>query len=351
MEAKVFANQIINWYHHHKRDLSWRHTRDPYKIWLSEIILQQTRVAQGKPYYEKFVNTYPTVFELAAASETEVLRLWQGLGYYSRARNLHACAKMVVNEYEGRFPDTYDELLKLKGVGKYTAAAIAAFAFDQPAAVVDGNVYRVLSRVFGIAEDIASTKGAKTFEKKAWSLVPETTAADYNQGIMEFGALQCTPKSPACALCPFSLDCYAYNHNAQDSLPVKLKKVKVRTRYFHYLVFKSGEQYWMKERGPKDVWQGLYDFEIYEGERALDTEAVLDAVPESLRPHLVLANESAEYKHILTHQRIFARFYLLEAGEEAKGLMSSVLKPYSIEEIKALPKPVLIQKYLEDVIF
>lgn len=351
MEAKLFANQIIKWYEYHKRDLPWRHTKDPYRIWLSEIILQQTRVAQGLPYYEKFVMTYPTVFDLAKASETEVLRLWQGLGYYSRARNLHACAKMVVEDYGGNFPDTYEELLKLKGIGVYTAAAIASFAFDRPSAVVDGNVYRVLSRVFGIKDDIASTRGPKVFQRKANELIPQDRPADFNQAMMEFGAMQCSPATPACGLCPVSLECYAYNNNQQLKLPVKTKKVKVRDRHFNYIVFRMGESYYVKERGPKDVWQGLYDFHLIETPKEVDSETLLEQLPESVKTGVVIEDESQVYKHILTHQRIFAKFYAVELKSESSLSKADGLRACTVDELKELPKPILIQKYLEREIF
>lgn len=351
MESKLFANQIIRWYEYHKRDLPWRHTRDPYKIWLSEIILQQTRVVQGMPYYEKFVSTYPTVFDLANASETEVLRLWQGLGYYSRARNLHACAKMVVADYEGHFPESYEELLKLKGIGSYTAAAIASFAFDKPNAVVDGNVYRVLSRVFGIKDDITSTQGPKVFQKKANELIPIDRPAVFNQSIMEFGAMHCSPATPACALCPISLECYAYNHNEQQKLPVKTKKVKVRNRYFNYIVIKSGERYFMRERGPKDVWQGLFDFHLIETLKEESTDELISLIPSSLQAEGIIVDESKVYKHILSHQRIFAKFYVIELQQESAVQIPEGLKGCTVEEIKQHPKPILIQKYLEEVIF
>ncbi|MCE7992631.1 MAG: A/G-specific adenine glycosylase [Roseivirga sp.] len=351
MEAKLFANQIIKWYDYHKRDLPWRHTKDPYKIWLSEIILQQTRVAQGLPYYEKFVMTYPTVFDLAKASETEVLRLWQGLGYYSRARNLHACAKMVVTAYNGSFPDSYDELLKLKGIGTYTAAAIASFAFDKANAVVDGNVYRVLSRVFGIKDDIASSQGPRVFRKKANELISQDRPADYNQGIMEFGAMQCSPATPACGLCPVSLECYAFNHNEQLKLPVKTKKVKVRERHFNYIVFRVGESYYVKERGPKDVWQGLYDFYLIETPKEEPGDVLLERLSEAVKRAAVIEDDSQVYKHILTHQRIFAKFYLVELENESSIAEMDGLRACTVDELKELPKPILIQKYLEREIF
>ncbi|MFP4091343.1 MAG: A/G-specific adenine glycosylase, partial [Cyclobacteriaceae bacterium] len=213
MESQDFAERIIGWYHHHKRDLPWRHSRDPYIIWLSEIILQQTRVVQGLPYFMRFAEAFPTVYDLASASQQEVLRLWQGLGYYSRARNMHACARLIVEQHNGVFPLHYQELLQLKGVGPYTAAAIASFAYNETVAVLDGNVFRVLARVFGVEDDISSGQGQKRFQALAAQLVPEGKAGEYNQAIMEFGALQCTPQSPACLLCPLSEICYAFHHN------------------------------------------------------------------------------------------------------------------------------------------
>ncbi|MFT6970175.1 MAG: A/G-specific adenine glycosylase [Roseivirga sp.] len=352
--SKVFANELINWYEQNKRELPWRDTDDPYKIWLSEIILQQTRVAQGLPYYLAFVETYPTIYELAWASETEVLRLWQGLGYYSRARNLHACAKMVVSDYGGKFPDNFDELLKLKGIGRYTAAAIASFAFGQASAVVDGNVYRVLSRVFGIEEDISSTRGPKVFEVKANELIDQGRPGTYNQAIMEFGAIQCSPKSPACGLCPFSSVCFAFNKNCIDLLPVKTKKVKVKKRYFTYLVFKLKEQYFFKERGKKDVWQGLFDFHLLETNDAFDPEQLAMRMEEGNLGNVVIGNTSKLYEHVLTHQRIFANFVQITIQEsQLEKLLSfdSQLQSYTIKQIRDLPKPVLISNYLENHIF
>ena len=354
MEEKDFAAQLIQWYIRHQRNLPWRKTKDPYKIWLSEIILQQTRVNQGMPYYLRFIENYPTVFDLANAKESEVLRHWQGLGYYSRARNLHACAKTVVETYEGKFPETYEKLLKLRGIGKYTAAAIASFAFNKAHAVVDGNVYRVLSRVFGIMDNIASNGGAKVFEQKANALIDANEPDTYNQAIMEFGAIHCTPLKPACALCPVSIHCYAFNHNMQNQLPVKIKKVKVRTRYFHYLVFKEEEKLRMKERTSKDIWRGLFDFKLIEDEQPLSEEDLVEMLPQALSENVTITNESKIFKHILTHQRIFATFYQMEISNTSRKGVSDFLsetEKYSLEEIKALPKPKLIDKYLEEFIF
>ena len=354
MEKKDFAVQLTQWYSHHQRDLPWRNTKDPYKIWLSEIILQQTRVKQGMPYYQRFIENYPTVFDLANAKEVDVLRLWQGLGYYSRARNLHACAKTLVEVYDGKFPGSYEELLTLKGIGKYTAAAIVSFAFDKPHAVLDGNVYRVLSRVFGITDDIASYKGTKVFEKKANTLIDVDQPGTYNQAIMEFGAIHCTPLKPACALCPISLHCYAFNHGMQEKLPVKIKKIKVKTRYFHYLVFKKEGLFHMNERGPKDIWQGLFDFKLIESQNQLSTGELVDILPREFSKNVIVTHESKVFKHLLTHQHIYATFYQMEISnspwKDSSGFLSNT-KAYNVDEIKTLPKPKLIDKYLKEFVF
>ncbi len=234
MESRIFANKIIGWYLDNKRDLPWRNTKDPYRIWLSEIILQQTRVAQGLPYYQAFTEKFPTVWDLSKADERVVLRTWQGLGYYSRARNLHKCAKIICDNYRGQFPNNYKDLLALPGVGPYTAAAIASFAFGEIKAVVDGNVYRVLSRFFGVHDDIATGPGQKKFAELAQSLISQEKPELYNQGNMEYGAIQCTPKSPNCHGCVLEDSCVAYHQHLQHQLPVKSKKVKVRERYFYY---------------------------------------------------------------------------------------------------------------------
>tara|TARA_R110000796_G_scaffold96719_1_gene203093 strand:- start:536041 stop:537108 length:1068 start_codon:yes stop_codon:yes gene_type:complete len=354
LDSKLFANQLINWYEENKRDLPWRKTKDPYRIWLSEIILQQTRVAQGLPYYERFVEQFPTINDLANASETEVLRLWQGLGYYSRARNLHSCAKMVVKDFDGVFPSDFNELLKLKGIGRYTAAAISSSAFNEPNAVVDGNVYRVLSRVFGIEEDISSTKGPKVFEKRANELLDKERPNQYNQAIMEFGAIQCSPKSPACGVCPFRDECFAFNNNKIDSLPVKTKKTKVRKRYLTYLVFQSEEGLWLKERGNGDVWQGLFDFYLIEENKQIGLDEVILALHKMGLTDSIIGEESKLYEHVLTHQRIFANFVKIELGNEDEARLKNnhlEIEKYSLEHINSLPKPVLICKYLEDQCF
>lgn len=277
----IFAPKILNWYREHQRELPWRETREPYKVWLSEIILQQTRVAQGMPYYYSFVEAFPTVFDLANAPEEQVLKLWQGLGYYSRARNLHAAAKMVVNDFNGEFPKTYKALKSLKGVGDYTASAIASFCFDEPEPVVDGNVYRVLSRYFGVDIPINSTQGIKYFKELAREVMDERNIRDYNQGIMEFGAIQCAPKKPYCLLCPLQDSCVALKENKVDSLPVKQNKTKVRNRYFNYLVLlDQNENTILEQRRGKGIWQNLYQFPLIESEKKLQAEALKPLIKE-----------------------------------------------------------------------
>lgn len=293
-----FANTIISWFQENGRALPWRETKDPYAIWLSEIILQQTRIAQGWEYWERFMAQYPKVEDLAAASEDEVLRLWQGLGYYSRARNLHAAAKQIVAL--GKFPDTLEDIKALKGVGDYTAAAIGSFVFDIPAAVVDGNVYRVLSRYFGIDTPINSTQGKKEFAALAQSLIPASDAAAYNQGMMDFGAIQCTPQSPKCLLCPLAETCVVLREGRVEELPVKLKTLKVQTRRLNYIYIRCNGEIAIHRRGEGDIWQGLWEPYNVSG---------LPALPTFEAP-LVL--KAKDVKHVLTHRILLADFYLLE---------------------------------------
>lgn len=293
-----FANTIISWFRENGRALPWRETKDPYAIWLSEIILQQTRIAQGWEYWERFMAQYPKVEDLAAASEDDVLRLWQGLGYYSRARNLHAAAKQIVAL--GKFPDTLEDIKSLKGVGDYTAAAIGSFAFDIPAAVVDGNVYRVLSRYFGIDTPINSTQGKKEFAALAQSLIPASDAAAYNQGMMDFGAIQCTPQSPRCLLCPLAETCVALREGRVEELPVKLKTLKVQTRRLTYIYIRCNGEIAIHRRGEGDIWQGLWEpYNVSE----------LPVLPTFDAPLVLVAKD---VKHVLTHRILLADFYLLE---------------------------------------
>lgn len=298
---QVLRQALQEWYNSHQRDLPWRHTNDPYAIWLSEIILQQTRVDQGLPYYQRFLSNYPDVLQLAAATQQEVLNLWQGLGYYSRGRNLHATAQQIARDYSGVFPDTHEGLLKLKGVGPYTAAAIASFAYNLPHAVIDGNVFRVLSRYFGIEAPINSTEGKPIFEALAKELLDLGNPALHNQAIMEFGALQCKPVSPNCSACPVLTTCSAHRDNQVAQLPVKLKKVKVRKRYFVYHLQQNVQrQLAFQKRGPKDIWEGLFEFPLTE----FTDENQLKSY---LAGQKIIGGR---FQHILTHQKIEAYFVI-----------------------------------------
>jgi len=336
--------------------LPWRNTTKPYEIWLSEVILQQTRVAQGLPYYLDFVNNFPDVNALAKADEQHVLRLWQGLGYYSRARNLHKCAKEIMNNYGGVFPKTYLELQKLPGIGKYTAAAIASFAYKTPVPVVDGNVYRVLARVYGLRDDIATTQGIKKFYELAESLISVNKPDDHNQAIMEFGALQCTPKKPDCLYCPLTDACIARKEGVQMELPVKTKKVKVKTRYFYYVVFSYEGRILMRKRQNEGIWEGLYDFHLIETTEEADMGklAEMDGTLAQALDDGVLEEESKNYKHILTHQRIYAKFLKISLNTAPSLEKLTKINNYGVydpDQAKALPKPILVDKYLQESIF
>ena len=305
-----FTETILSWYDANARDLPWRRTRDPYAVWLSEIILQQTRIAQGRAYWERFIAAFPTVEALAAASEDEVLRLWQGLGYYSRARNLHAAAKQVAAL--GRFPDTLEGIRALKGVGDYTAAAIGSIAFGLPAAVVDGNVYRVLARHFGIATPVGSTAARKEFTTLAQSLLPPVRPGDFNQGMMDFGALQCTPASPACLLCPLASSCAALATGAVERLPVRAAAAAVQTRRFDYVYVRFAGRTAIRKRGPGDIWQGL--FEPLIADQRLETAVAGSKTgPVCAREPRLL---KAKVRHQLTHRTLLVDFYLWEPAEE-----------------------------------
>lgn len=355
MSLKVFSHRLLEWYQQHKRDLPWRNTENPYFIWLSEIILQQTRVAQGMPYFEKFVENYPSIKELATAPEEEVIRLWQGLGYYSRARNLHSCAKEIYFDRKGKFPDSYKELLRLKGVGSYTAAAIASFAFGEATAVVDGNVFRVMARYFGIEEDIATGKGKKVFEALANKIIPKNNPGEYNQAVMEFGALQCIPKNPDCSACPIQSGCFAYNRNVVEMLPVKSKKVKVKERYFSYAHISIGPMTLVKKRGEGDIWQGLFDFPLIEKksyQEILETE-MGDFLELQNFQTLSVVKFPHVFKHILTHQRIFATFvrFVIEEGERDKLEEWADANEFILvneDRLDRLGKPRLLLRYLNE---
>lgn len=344
-----FSHTLTHWYSENLRDLPWRKTKDPYKIWLSEVILQQTRVAQGLPYYLKFVENYPNVAALAAASEQEVLRDWQGLGYYSRARNLQKAARQVVEQYGGIFPNTYATLLKLQGIGPYTAAAISSIAFQEAVAVVDGNVYRVLARIFGIKEAIDSTVGQTLFQNKANELLDVKQPGTHNQALMEFGALVCTPIQPACAQCPFQSDCYAYNKEEIALLPFKAGKVKVRARYLNYVLFKDERGFYLQQRQAGDIWQGLYTPWLSEKEGLLESEEIIAEITQvfPLQPNnFQLLERSADFKHLLTHQRLFARFWLVQIFH---NLQENDLIFVDRKELDLYPVPKLISTYYKSI--
>lgn len=341
-----FSKKLLKWYSLNKRELPWRGINDPYKIWLSEIILQQTRVNQGLEYYLRFVNTYPTVSKLAKANLDEVMKLWQGLGYYSRARNLYETAVTVVNKYHSVFPADFNELKKLKGIGDYTAAAIASFAYNLPHAVVDGNVFRLLSRFFGIKTPIDSAVGKKYFNALANELLPEGKAAEYNQAIMEFGALYCTPDKPDCLNCVFSNQCVAFEKKIVRQLPVKEKKIKITNRYFHYLVMVYKNDTFMRKRDQKDIWRGLYEFELIETGKKVSADQLFkhtDAEKVLKKTNYSVLKISKEYKHVLSHQRLYATFYLLKVKSPP---VSKTLKKIKIKQIQKVAMPKLIENYL-----
>ncbi len=349
----LFSKKISFWYQQNKRDLPWRNITDPYFIWLSEIILQQTRVEQGMSYYQKFTKTFPTVKQLANAKNEKVMKLWQGLGYYSRARNLHTTAKNIAENYKGKFPEQYTELLLLKGIGEYTAAAIASFAFNKPHAVVDGNVYRVLSRVFGIETPIDSTHGKKEFYQLANELLDKKNPATHNQAIMELGAICCKPTSPDCSICPVNTMCFAYSKKRISEFPFKSKKTKVRNRYFNYIVLSYESNTAINKRIEKDIWTNLYDFPLIETEKELNEEQFLKS---HNWKHFIktakytLKSVSTSHKHILSHQNIYARFWEIECKEAFGKLLSKNCITIKKRDIHKYAVPRLIEKYIKNKI-
>lgn len=343
-----FSKALIRWYNQFKRDLPWRHESDPYKIWLSEVILQQTQVAQGLSYYYTFTKAYPTVKHLANAPEDEVLRHWQGLGYYSRARNLHSAAKAIVSNHNGQFPQSYTEIRALKGVGDYTAAAIASFAYNLPYAVLDGNVYRVLSRVFGILTPIDSGSAKKQFQELADQLLDRKQAGEHNQAIMEFGSQQCKPANPDCVNCIFRTRCFANQNNLVDTLPAKEKKIKIKSRYFNYIVMSdSKKNVIVQKRDKKDIWQGLYEFPVIETNKSYRPEELFrtKAYKEICGSAHRVVHESSEYKHILSHQHLYARFYVVKLKGRFQQKRQTAVKQSKLSDY-AFPR--LIGRFLED---
>ncbi len=344
----LFSQIILQWYAKHKRNLPWRGTKDPYKIWLSEIMLQQTRVAQGTPYYIKFLETFPTVHDLARAPESEVLKLWQGLGYYSRARNLHATARKISNDFNGQFPGSHAELLKLKGIGDYTASAIASICFGEAQPVLDGNVFRVLARYFGDERPINDNRSHSHFKQLAKAVMDVKNIRDYNQGIMEFGAIQCVPKSPNCPECPLNNGCLALAQKKVMELPVKLKKQGVKKRYFNYLVpLAPGEDgaynTVIQQRRGRGIWQHLWEFPLLESEGQISLKALLERLPEALNlgimPKVYLYNQQP-IVHKLTHQHLHTRFWILK-------IHGPLDKAIPFADLEAYAMPVLMAEFIK----
>ncbi|WP_251622130.1 A/G-specific adenine glycosylase [Odoribacter lunatus] len=344
-----FSGILLQWYEENRRDLPWRNTTDPYLIWISEIILQQTRVVQGMDYYFRFVERFPDIQSLAEADEDEVLKYWQGLGYYSRARNLHAAARDLMTRFGGCFPESYDEVRSLKGIGAYTAAAVCSFAWRLPYAVVDGNVYRVLSRVFGIDTPIDSHEGQKRFAELASSLLDKTHPDLYNQAIMDFGAIQCLPQSPDCLFCPFRDKCEAYLQGKVAQLPVKAGKTTVKPRYFNYLDIRCGDRLLLSRRSAKDIWQNLYEFPLIETERDMEwQELVKEQQFLELFQHIPEVKVQRQYpvfKHVLSHRIIYARFYTIEVSKFTSAF--SAYLEISESDLEKYAFPRLITLYLE----
>lgn len=312
-----FTKQLLNWHaNENTRCLPWKNEKDPYRIWLSEVILQQTRALQGLPYYLKFTEAYPTVNHLAAANDDEVYRLWQGLGYYNRCKNMLATARLVAGSHNGKFPGTYDELLSLKGIGPYTAAAIASFAFGAPQAVVDGNVYRVLARFFGIDTPFDTTTGKNQFTQLAGELLDKKNSSAYNQAIMDLGATVCSPKKATCLACPLHLHCFAKNHNAIELLPVKSKKTAVKNRYFYYIIFKWQDEIWVHKRGGNDIWENLHEPYLIETSQPIDFKEITNHTllkKENIRPSQL--KHQGNTRQRLTHQLIEAQFFSVEVKQ------------------------------------
>ena len=340
-----FHNILIKWYLQNKRDLPWRNTTNPYLIWLSEIMLQQTRVAQGMPYFFAFTKEFPTVFDLANAEEEKVLKLWQGLGYYSRARNLHKTAQYVANELNGVFPPVYKELLKLKGVGEYTAAAIASFSYNETVPVVDGNVFRVLSRYFDIESDIALPATKKEFTELAYELMPKDNPAIFNQAIMEFGALQCVPKNPDCSVCVFNESCMALQKKKVTVLPVKSKKLKVTNRFFNYLILEDvlGNTL-IQKRTSKGIWHNLYEFPLLETGEIVDFDFISKTVQDGFfSSYNVIGIEECSHAtviHKLSHQHLHIQFWKIKIG----NLIDNGL---NCNDLKKFPFPIVIYNFIE----
>ena len=349
-QKSFFRSQLLDWSRKHPRNLPWAGEKNPYLVWLSEIILQQTRVKQGIPYFEKFKQKYPTVNDLASASEDDLMKSWEGLGYYSRARNLHFSAKFIANELMGHFPSDYDSIRSLKGVGDYTAAAIASFAFGLAYAVLDGNVYRILSRFFGITDPIDTSRGKKNFTALAQRLLPQEVPAKYNQAIMDFGATQCTPKKPNCSICPLHNHCFAFQKDMIHQLPKKSKRITRKTRYFQYILINVEEDILIRKREQNDIWRKLYEFSLLETSSALSQEELLqlDNWKKLFQKNEVkIKHISKPFKQQLTHQQIIAQFWEVELCETSFSKIPGYIRTKR-ENLSNFAFPKIIDWYLQD---
>lgn len=354
MSKTLIQNLLLEWYYTHKRNLPWRLSRDPYRIWVSEVIMQQTRVNQGLAYYERFLEKFPDINSLARASEEEVLSVWKGLGYYTRARNMHHAALQISKKYNGVFPRAYHSLLSLKGIGKYTAAAVSSICNDEPYPVVDGNVTRVFSRIYGVSEPSGSTISVKKIYHIAESMIPDSNPGDFNQAVMEFGALHCKPANPLCEDCLLSTYCYAFNNNCTDSLPVKKKEIVKRDRFFNYLCLVTPDnRILMQQRTGNDIWKNLWDLPMVETELLQNmagmkkNESLMALIPGNIEFH----PDSFDFKHLLTHQNIFARYFIVKAGMAGPMLNNSAFRLISDPLASGIPISRLTERFLQNPVW
>lgn len=342
-------NKLLHWYAIHKRDLPWRSTSDPYKIWISEVILQQTRISQGLPYYLRFVESYPTVKDLAMADEQDVLKLWQGLGYYSRARNMHKAAKQVLDMFNGVFPCKFDALMQLQGVGPYTAAAVSSISSNEAVAAVDGNVQRVISRLFEIEDPVNESKGKKEIDRLANELLDSGNASDYNQAMMELGALICSPKSPKCLECPLQYSCLAFKKGRTAELPIKRKKVKVRKRYFYYFLAEKEGELIVQKRTAKDIWQNMYEFLSVDSDERLEGDEALRGFTEKyeVNSDFDVRKVSFVEKHVLSHQILQATLYKINCNATIFESLSAKANVERVKNVEEVPVSRLVSLLME----
>jgi A/G-specific adenine glycosylase len=343
-----FTKTIIQWYAKNKRELPWRETSNPYHIWVSEVILQQTRVAQGISYYFQFLKEFPSIINLANAPEDEVLKVWQGLGYYTRARNMQKAAKWLVANSNAQLPSEYDELLKIPGLGPYSAGAIASFAFGKPVPAIDGNVYRIISRVFGVFASPLNASGQKEFRGIVIDLMPNEDPATFNQALLDFGALQCAPKGPSCTICPFSSICYAYRNNLVGSLPVKAKKLKVRDRFFTYVIIKKGQYVYIAKRKERDIWHSLYQFPLIETSSPIPFDQLINSAEWKKivgKGAVYIHSISPAVTHKLSHQTLSIQFIMVNINKPSAYLKKNFIM-VTTENIGKYSVPVVIDNFV-----